>query len=533
MPKIYLSKIYMPNLRVSRTTAARLTAGALCLALAPGVLAAAPARADASPALADASQGLANASRDRADASLTWGACRDKALKEAGAQCARVTVPLDYADPAGRTIQIAISRIRAEGPRRGILLSNPGGPGGTGLAFTLGLRATLKGVADRYDLIGFDPRFLGESTPISCGPPPARPATPARTTPRADFEATLRASRETARRCLEHGGNRELLPHASTRNVARDMDAIRAALGERTLSFFGVSYGADLGAVFTQLFPGSVDRMVIDSSSDPGATQYELFQQSGAPLEAALDDWARWAAARHGRFGLGRTGTQVRAVVQRVIGRAEYRPPSVGGVRLDAGTLRLLLRQLVQHREQDSALAEVVRDLAAGPRAEPGPSLKAMVRLLRSDELARSLHGAVLYMCGDAGWPAGGWPEEPGAYWRNMTGSRAAQPVFGPLVNGMIAPCAYWGAERPEPVTVIRNRVPVLMLQAASDNLAGARVLHRRLAGSRLVTAEIRAHGVYGRGAEGGTPVPCADRAVNAYLAGGRLPSRDFTCPGA
>ncbi|WP_219825279.1 alpha/beta fold hydrolase [Nonomuraea typhae] len=526
MPKIYKSKIYMPNLRLSRTTPARLAAGALCLALASSVLTAVPARADAAPGRADAAPA-------RADASLTWGACRDRALREAGAQCAKVSVPLDYADPAGRTIQIAISRVKATGPRRGVLLSNPGGPGGTGLAFTLGLRATLKDVAGRYDLIGFDPRFLGESTPISCGPARARPATPARTTPRADFEATLRASRETARRCLEHGDNRDLLPHASTRNVARDMDAIRAALGERKLSFFGVSYGADLGAVFTQLFPGSVDRMVIDSSSDPGATQYELFQQAGAPLEAALDDWARWAAARHGRFGLGRTGAKVRAVVQRVLDRAEYRPPSVGGARLDAGTVRLLLRQLVQHREQDVALAEVVRDLAAGPRAEPSPSLKAMIRLLRSDELARSMEGAVLYMCGDAGWPAGGWPQEPGTYWRNMTRGRAAQPVFGPLVNGMMAPCAYWDAERPEPVTAIRNRVPVLMLQAASDNLAGARVLHRRLAGSRLVTAEIRAHGVYGRGAEGGTPVPCADRAVNAYLAGGRLPSRDFTCPGA
>ncbi|MFI6295006.1 alpha/beta hydrolase [Nonomuraea sp. NPDC050790] len=462
---------------------------------------------------------------------VAWGACADKQLRQAGAQCAKVAVPLDYDDPAGRTIEIAISRVRAKpsAKRRGILLANPGGPGGVGLGFAAHLRATMKDVADRYDLIGFDPRFLGESTPITCGRAAPKPEPPRTTSPRREFEESLRAARDTARRCLDHGGNRELLPHASTRNVARDMDAVRAALGERRLSFFGVSYGADLGAVYAQMFPGRVDRMVIDSSSDPRATQYELFQKSGRPLEQALDQWARWAADRHERYGLGRTGAQVRAAVRRVVERAERRPPVVDGVRLDPGVLRLLLRQLVQHREQDEALAGVVRDLARPP-VRPGPHLRAMLDLLRSPELADSMLGATFFMCGDAGWPAGGWPRDPETYWRNMRRSRATQPVFGPLVNGMMAPCPYWDAEPREPVTAIGNAVPVLMLQARSDNLEGARVLHRRLRGSRLLTAEIRAHGVYGRAADGGSPLPCADRAVNAYLGGGALPARDFSC---
>ncbi|MEV5980464.1 alpha/beta hydrolase [Streptomyces sp. NPDC052114] len=452
---------------------------------------------------------------------VSWGPCSadQKELNEAGAQCAKVTVPLDYADPGGRTIQIAISRIKAKSPgeRRGILLSNPGGPGGTGLANTLALRPALKDVADRYDLIGFDPRFLGESTPVTCGKAP-RPTPPAETTtPRADFEKSVRAARDTARRCREHGDNATLLPHASTRNVARDMDAVRAALGEPRLSYYGISYGADLGAVYTQLFPRRADRIVLDSSTDPAATQYELFQRSGAPAEAAL------------------TG-RVRTDVERLLARAERRPIPVEGQRLDAPLLRIILKQLVQHEENDPQLAEVVSDLkkaAAGEEFEPGPALTGLLDLLASPELESSMVGGAVFMCGDGGWPAGGWPKDPATYWRNMQRSRAAQPVFGPYVNGMIAPCAFWGSEPREPGTRIGNSVPLLMLQARHDNnvpYEGALALHERLTGSRLLTADIRSHGVYGRGNDGLMPVPCADRAVNTYLRDGKLPAGDLTC---
>ncbi|MBM7168280.1 alpha/beta fold hydrolase [Streptomyces sp. G44] len=452
---------------------------------------------------------------------LSWGPCSagQKGLNEAGARCAKVTVPLDHADPGGRTIQLAISRIKAKSPqRRGILLSNPGGPGGTGLAHTLALRPALGDVADHYDLIGFDPRFLGESTPLTCGPAP-RPAPPApTTTPRADFEASMRAARDTARRCQEHGDNAALLPHASTRNVARDMDAIRAALGERELSYYGVSYGADLGAVYTQLFPRRADRVVLDSSTDPAATQYELFRRSGAPAEAALD-------------------SGVRADMRALLARAEYRPVPVEGQRLTAPLLRMIFKQLVQHEEYDRQLAEVVSDVrraAAGEDIEPGPALAGLLELLSSPELESGMVGGAIFMCGDGGWPAGGWPKNPETYWENMRRSRATQPVFGPYVNGMIAPCAFWGSEPREPGTEIGNAVPVLLLQARHDNnvpYEGALALHRRLTGSRLLTADIRAHGVYGRGNDGLTPVPCADRAVNTYLRDGKLPAADLTCP--
>ncbi|MPY64341.1 alpha/beta hydrolase, partial [Streptomyces spongiae] len=360
------------------------------------------------------------------------------------------------------------------------------------------------------------------------------PTPPVSTTPRRDFEASVRSARDLADRCRSAA---DRLPHATTRDVARDMDLIRAALGERKLSYYGVSYGADLGAVYTQLFPRRVDRMVIDSSTDPARTQYELFQSAAGPLEAGLDEWARWAARHDDEYGLGRTARAVRATVQRLLDGAEHRPVPVSGTRLDAPLVRLLLRQLVQHQEYDAPLASVVRDLtaaAAGRLTEPGPDLAGLLELLASPDLADSMTGGALFMCGDGGWPAGGWPKDPETYWRNMQRSRATEPVFGPVVNGMIAPCAFWPTAPREPGTAIHNAVPVLMLQARRDNNVpydGAVALHRRLTGSRLITADIRAHGVYGRGAEGLTPVPCADDAVNDYLGGGELPSGDLTCP--
>ncbi|MEU0250727.1 alpha/beta hydrolase [Streptomyces sp. NPDC006235] len=180
------------------------------------------------------------------------------------------------------------------------------------------------------------------------------------------------------------------------------------------------------------------------------------------------------------------------------------------------------------------SFASAVRDLsaaAAGDLAEPGPDLSALLALLSSPKLADSLVGGALFMCGDGGWPA-----DPETYWRNSVRSRATEPVFGPLVNGMIASCAFWLTAPREPGTGIANSVPCWWCRPGATTTSPAPVrwrLHRRLTGSRLVTADIRSHGVHGRGAEGLTPpVPCADRLVNGYLGTGRLSAGDVECAG-
>ncbi|MFB4317594.1 alpha/beta hydrolase [Actinomadura sp. 21ATH] len=470
---------------------------------------------------------------------VDWGPCPADAaeLGEAGARCARIDVPLDYADPGGRSIELAISRVEAKdrARRRGILLANPGGPGGPGLEFAAALRSTLKDVADRYDLIGFDPRFVGRSTPIHCGTAPPAPATHSR---REAFEASVRNAADTARRCFEHAGNAALLPHASSRNVARDMDLIRAVLGERKLSYYGVSYGGDLGAAYTQMFPRRADRIVIDSVTDPALTQYENFRAAGRAQERGLDEWASWTAQYPARYGLGSTPRQVRGTVERLAARVDRGPLPIGGRTIDAATLGLFLRQMVAHQESDPALAQAVRNLvdaAAGEDVEPVPELRMWLDLFSrpSPELDNQFNSGNAFFCGDGGWPAGGWPADPEQHWRDAQRARDTQPVFAATASAVF-PCAFWRSGPREPGIELGNRVPLLLLQATRDNnvpYAGAVAMHRRLKGSRMVTADVRSHGVYGRGADGLTAVPCADGAVNAYLRTGTLPAADLYCP--
>ncbi|WP_242902756.1 alpha/beta hydrolase [Actinomadura terrae] len=469
---------------------------------------------------------------------LDWGACPSDAaeLTKAGAECAKVRVPLDYAAPGGPSIEIAVSRVKAkdQAHRRGILLANPGGPGGPGLEYAALMRPAMKDAADRYDLIGFDPRFVGRSTPIYCGDSPKPADTHSR---REAFEASVRNARDTAERCYEHGNNAALLPHASSRNVARDMDLIRAVLGERKLSYYGISYGADLGAAYTQLFPGHADRIVIDSVTDPAKTQYENFQAAGPAQERGLSEWAAWTARRSDRYKLGSTPRQVRATVENISAKTDKGPLTLGEYKVNPSVLGLFLRQMVGIEENNDVLARSVQNLAdaaAGRQVKPIPELAGWLGLFEnpSPELDNLFNSGNAVMCGDGGWPAGGWPTEPEQYWRNIERARPTQPVFAAVANA-IFPCPFWKTEPREPGVAVDNRVPLLLLQATRDNnvpYEGAVALHRRLKGSRMISADLRSHGVYGRAVDGLTPVPCADDAVNAYLRTGTLPAADLTC---
>jgi pimeloyl-ACP methyl ester carboxylesterase len=453
---------------------------------------------------------------------VVWTDCAAEELRAAGARCAQVSVPLDYRAPHGATITLAVSRIAARDTarRRGILLFNPGGPGGPGLGYPAELRPVLGEVADQYDLIGFDPRFVGLSTPINCGG--IGEYVRAAGLSRRDYAQSVEYARGVASRCWRAAADH--IPYASTRNTARDMDVVRAVLGEPRLSYVGISYGAYLGTVYTQMFPQRADRIVLDSVVDPDGYPVHADWSTGPATESAFDDWAVWVAGQHGRFGFGKTGTQVRSTVLRLLRRAARVPIRVGEYRVDEQVIPLLIAFHLVDAGSDELLAGVVEQLRAAARGRPvtDPDLLAGLAALYGTD--GSDDGAALAItCGD-----GDFPTDPSWYWRNIEQVRGSQPIFGPLARN-VSPCAFWRSGALERPTAVRNDSPALIVHAAEDvwtPYPDALALHERLTGSRLVTLDgARTHGVFG-GARNG----CVERHVKAYLRTGALPAADVNC---
>ncbi|MEU3350713.1 alpha/beta hydrolase [Streptomyces sp. NPDC037389] len=500
---------------------------AACLGSAP------TATAAAAPTASEPGAGL-----DRYyDQSLGWGRCAKGpgdtvgvGLDKAGAQCADVVVPLDYADPRGRTLTVALSRLKATDTRHriGSILLNNGGPGGSAVESPPEFRAWMKKAGPRYDIVGFDPRFVGRSTPLDCGWPVGTNLFSAGLG-RAGFERQVALQKDLAAKC--RATDASVLPHVTTRNTARDMDVIRGALGERKISYFGYSYGTYLGTVYTQMFPGRTDRVVLDGAVDPREFGPRLLRKAVGANERALADWAGWAAARDETYGLGRTRAQVLATVDRVIRASARGPLTVGTApevfRLDDTHIPFILLAGLDSDTDVSraALGEqvsVLNKAAAGRPTRLSPQFAGILRLATTGE--QSPHGSVqsAVICGDRAAP-----RDPEVYWRDIERGRAAYPRFGALVDN-IGPCAFWDRPREEPTQVTQD-AKALIVSATGDPRTphkGAVALHGMLPSSKLLTLEgANRHAIYGLYQNA-----CVDDKVNDYLATGELPSRDQSC---
>ncbi|MVU83036.1 alpha/beta fold hydrolase [Nocardia sp. ET3-3] len=470
----------------------------------------------AGPANADAAPGL-----DRFyHQSLDWKPCNDAVLDAVGGQCAGVRVPLDYDNPDGRTITVAVSRVAATDPsrRRGILMSNPGGPGGQGLHYTAQLAEMLTpDVLAQYDLVGMDPRGIGRSDAVSCTIP----------VPSMLFSAgydVFGFARDTtvgaalAAACV--GTDPDKARHMTTRNTARDMDVIRSAFGEDKLNFYGASYGTYLGSVYTQMFGDHTDRMILDSPIDPDRYYVGLYQDMGPLNEYALDDWATWAARHDDEYHYGSTREQVRGFVEELIRRSVGHEIYGAGYLVDEHTIPMMLLALLVNPQLNTNLAEVVHMLDVGVAGGPIDMDALKAKIVAAVPLDASALAAI--MCGDKTAP-----RDPAWYYANVDAARKTQPVFGAFANNITA-CAFW-PDAVEPPTEVRNATPVLMLANVHDTRTAYQeglALHRDLTESRLVTlADTRVHGAFRPGLS-----PCLIDIVNTYLATGVRPAQDVTC---
>ncbi|WP_026241660.1 MULTISPECIES: alpha/beta hydrolase [unclassified Streptomyces] len=517
----------VPLLAVSLTATlapalATSTASAAPAAAAPSV--ASSYAAPPSAALPSAAQGAA---LDRyTKQKPRWKRCESTAPAEF--QCATIKVPLDYRAPGGKRIDLAISRIRTAEPgkRHGVLLSNPGGPGGSGTYMPLALREELpKSVLRKYDLIGFDPRGVGESSPVTCGLTPDEEEW-LRPYKKETYAKDVAWARKVADKCRAKAG--ATLPHITTRNTARDLDLLRAVLGEKKISYLGYSYGTYLGAVYTQLFPGRADRFVLDSAVDPALAWRGMVQWWAWGAEPAFDRWTGWAAARSETYGLGDTPKKVDRTFWELVARADRKPIELDGLLLTGDDIRIGMRAAV-FSPQTATEAFVELKKAAHGRPAAARKLTAFTgttgaaptsAAVPADNMTASFWAVV---CGDN---SAAWPRNPERYRQDAIADKGRYPLFGDFASS-IKPCAFWNPSV-ERATVVNNKAGSLIVQNEWDSqtpLPSAQALHKDLKRSRMVTVlGGEGHGVYPSGNA------CTDGTVTGYLLSGKLPAKDVTC---
>ncbi|MGW7573974.1 alpha/beta hydrolase [Streptomyces sp. NPDC054765] len=460
-----------------------------------------------------------------------WKRC--KADSPAEFQCATVKVPLDYRAPAGKQIDLAISRIKSTAPdkRHGVLFSNPGGPGGEGLYMPLAMQGKLpKSAQQKYDLIGFDPRGVGQSSPVSCALEPKEEIW-LRPYKEKTFDKDVAWARDVANKCKDKAG--DTLPHITTRNTARDMDLLRAILGEKKISYVGTSYGTYLGTVYTQLFPGRADRFVLDSAVDPARAWRGMIQWWAEGAEPAFDRWTEWAAKRSQKYGLGDTPKEVDRTFWGLVAQADEKPIEVEGKPTTGDDIRSGMRGAVfTPKDATEAVVELKKAAAgkpasakklaafAGSEGTRTAGAAADAAEAPSDNMTASFWAVV---CGDN---SAAWSRDPESYRQDAIKDRGRYPLYGDFASS-IKPCAFWDKSA-EPATKVNNKVGSLIVQNEWDPqtpLPSGQALHTDLKGSKMVTVlGGEGHGVYPNGNA------CTDGTVNDYLLTGKLPAKDVTC---
>ncbi|WP_328827614.1 alpha/beta hydrolase [Streptomyces sp. NBC_00252] len=431
-------------------------------------------------------------------------------------QCSSVQVPLDHTNPHGKQITLALSRVpHTAKTYQGPLLVNPGGPGGSGLTLAGFVASSLpKAVASQYDVIGFDPRGVGKSTPaLDCKPGYFNPVRPdsVPSTPALEKANLARVKAYTAA-CGKKYAN--LLPYIDTVSAVRDMDSIRAALGARKINYFGYSYGTYLGAVYAKLYPERVRRLVLDSIVDPTGVWYDDNLGQDYAFNDRQQALMAWIAKYDSTYKLGTDPARIEAKWYAMRAALTKKPADgkVGASELEdtfipGGYYNGYWPYLAE------AFAAYVNDKNADPLVEAYENYAAIDA---SGDNGYSVYTSV--QCRDASWPRD-WNQ-----WRRDNWAAYDKAPFMVWNNAWYnAPCAFWPTRTKEPVNIANGKLPpVLLFQATNDAATpyeGGATVHRMLAGSSLVVEE--GGGNHGITLSGNA---CLDKYLSTYLSDGKMP---------
>ena len=457
---------------------------------------------------------------------LRWQACAK------GFQCARLLVPFDYSQPAGRRFSLPVIRLPATDPaqRIGSLVINPGGPGGSGVGYALQARSVISAaVRARFDVVSFDPRGVGASEPaVHCLTGPQLDTyfgtddTPA---DQAQQAAVVSESELFAAGCERDSGS--LLPYVGTPNAARDMDVLRAVLGDRKLSYLGKSYGTYLGTWYAQLFPSHVRALVLDGAVDPGASSFSMNIVQAQGFQVALRSFAANCMTRTD-CPLGHGG------------------PVAGGIaRLQALITKATSHPLLNLGDGQSANGALLLNgiVAALYSKASWPTLRsALQAAFAGDGTILVELGNLLYERGPGGTytnladanMAVSCLDRPWltslAAWRSAAASAAkAAPQFGQAIMWGSLPCAYWPVRSPAlPAIRAAGAPPILVVGNKRDPATPYRwavALAGDLTSGVLLGWNGDGHTAYMMGSS------CVDGIVNRYLLGLALPRSGTVCP--
>jgi pimeloyl-ACP methyl ester carboxylesterase len=452
-------------------------------------------------------------------AALTWTPCPE----DATAECATLAVPVDWAQPRGASVNLALARRRATDPaaRIGSLLINPGGPGGSGVDFALFAdRYFSSEITRRFDVVGFDPRGVARSHPVICsldlllaGPSPVL-------TSQADFDAVVGYNRRLGADCRQRTG--PLFDHVDTLSVVHDVDAIRAALGESKISYYGISYGTLIGQEYAETFPDRIRALVIDANMDHSLGTRAFLDTEAATVQDSFDEFVAGcgrlaACALHGR--------DVKALWASLLARADagqLRDPAIPVRVLSAFDVIATVFGFF-YAPDWLGLADylVALDTGPGPAAAGGPAAAS-----EEPQVVENPFQAVF--CEDWSLPVRDYAD----FARQLRRQSDIAPDvrYSPLALSATVACLGWPAAVNNPQHRLRVAdAPTLFMANALHDPAtayawaadAARQLNRS---AILVTYEGWGHGVYGRG-------PCPTGAMDAYLTALALPDRGTRCP--
>jgi pimeloyl-ACP methyl ester carboxylesterase len=458
-------------------------------------------------------------------AQLTWKRCGTTDYPTL--QCASLKVPLNYANPHGQQITLALSRVpHTAKTYQGPLLVNPGGPGGSGLTLAGFVASSLpKAVAAQYDVIGFDPRGVGASKPaLDCKPGYFNPVRPNSVPSTAAIEkANLSRAKSFAAACGKKYAS--LLPYIDTISAVRDMDSIRKSVGAKKINYFGYSYGTYLGAVYAKLFPERVRRLVLDSIVDPTGVWYDDNIGQDYAFNDRHQALMAWIAKYDSTYKLGTDPAKIeakwyaaRAALAKnpaggKVGASEFEDTFIPG-----GYYNGYWPYLAE------AFAAYVNDKNADPLVEAYENFAAVDA---SGDNGYSIYTSV--QCRDASWPRD-WNQ-----WRKDNWAVYKKAPFMAWNNAWYnAPCAFWPTKSLKPVSVANGKLPpVLLFQATNDAATpyeGGVTVHHLLARSSLVVEQ--GGGNHGITLSGNA---CLDKYLATYLTDGTVPrgggAADAVCP--